>query len=430
MFLLAFLAFSLSVLLASNASILSTTDDVDPTTTFRGFSFAAKATPNADKGSSDNHTLLNEANMEVNVGGHGILLPSVQPVRDSNFVSDFTLIIDTGSSDLWVTGGQKLKLNSTTNTTVNLTYGIGSAYGNIAYAPVAFERTTKNTSAQSVMANLFAQSPSTPHMIGLALERSEDGEDTAGGYLSIGDYDPHYINVTYTPKNPVTPTSASRWTIAMEAMTVNRKRYPLSSGVKGTKKGQAITLIDSGTSLAYIPNDAVDAIYGQFSGSVHVKTSGQDAWFVPCLGQVNLSFTFAGATYPINPMELTSPIRVVDHENQYTVCINAFRPSLAGTQHELDFLLGDIFMRNVYSVFNFGNETLNHTNANTNANNADVKGASIQLLSRTNQDQVYTDFQGHRKNVLKVWPPLFDLSKLHSDGTTDGGGRLEPPSED
>ncbi|KAF8437969.1 aspartic peptidase domain-containing protein [Boletus edulis BED1] len=398
---------------------------------------------------STHHFLSNNLKYtgKVNVGGH-----------------DFTLIIDTGSSDLWVTGGQKLKLNSTTNTTVNLTYGIGSAYGNIAYAPVAFggfqvdtqaflsvskaydqeaegilglglnglsalERTTKNASAQSVMANLFAQRPSTPHMIGLALERSEDGEDTAGGYLSIGDYDPHYINVTYTPKNPITPTSASRWTIAMEAMTVNRKRYPLSSGVKGTKKGQAITLIDSGTSLAYIPNDAVDAIYGQFSGSVHVKTSDQDAWFVPCLGQVNLSFTFAGATYPINPMELTSPIRVVDHENQYTVCINAFRPALAGTQHELDFLLGDIFMRNVYSVFNFGNETLNDTNANTNAN-ADVKGASIQLLSRTNQDQVYTDFQGHRKNVLKVWPPLFDLSKLHSDGTTDGDGRLEPPSED
>ena len=211
---------------------------------------------------------------------------------------------------------------------MNLTYGIGSAYGNIAYAPVSFggyqvdnqaflsvskandqdaegilglglnglsalERTTKNTSAQSVMANMFTQHSSIPHLIGLALERSDDGEETAGGYLTIGEYDPKYSNVTYTPKVPVTPTSASRWTIALDAMTINGKRFALSSAVKGTKKGQAIALIDSGTSLAYIPSDAVNAIYSQFNGSVHVKTADQDTWFVPCLAQVNLSFTFA-----------------------------------------------------------------------------------------------------------------------------------------
>lgn len=66
MFLPTFLALSSSVLLASNASVLSNdTDDAYPTTTLKGFSFAAKATPNAAKGSSNNHTLLNEGNMEV-----------------------------------------------------------------------------------------------------------------------------------------------------------------------------------------------------------------------------------------------------------------------------------------------------------------------------------------------------------------------------
>lgn len=212
---------------------------------------------------------------------------------------------------------------------MNLTYGIGSAYGNIAYGPVSFggysvdnqaflsvsktddqdgfegilglglnglsalERKTKSTSTRSVMANIFFQHPSTPHLIGLALERTDDGEETAGGFLTIGEYDPHFSHVTYAPKNSVTPTSGSRWTIAMDAMTINEKHYPLKSSVQGTKKGQAIALIDSGTSLAYIPSDAVDTIYSQINGSVHVKTADQDAWFVPCLEQVNLSFTFA-----------------------------------------------------------------------------------------------------------------------------------------
>lgn len=66
MFLTTFLSFFSSVLLASNASILSSdTDSADPNASFHGFSFAARATPNADKGSSDNHTLLNMDNMEV-----------------------------------------------------------------------------------------------------------------------------------------------------------------------------------------------------------------------------------------------------------------------------------------------------------------------------------------------------------------------------
>ena len=61
-----FLALSSSVLLASNASILSgNTSDPEPTTSLKGFSFAARATPNADKGSPDNHTLQNGANMQV-----------------------------------------------------------------------------------------------------------------------------------------------------------------------------------------------------------------------------------------------------------------------------------------------------------------------------------------------------------------------------
>ena len=50
-------------------------------------------------------------------------------------------------------------------------------------------------------------------------------------------------------------------------------------------------------------------------------------------------------------MELSSPMRVMVQNNEYTVCVGTFRSPLSGTQHELDFLLGDIFMRNVYSVY-------------------------------------------------------------------------------
>ncbi|KAG2075286.1 acid protease [Suillus decipiens] len=363
---------------------------------------------------------------------------------------DFNLVLDTGSSDLWVTS-QQIKINSKTSDSINLTYGLGSASGNIAYAAVQLgtyrvqnqvflnvdktyeqatdgilglgfislsmiEKKIKKKSARPIMANIVEQNPSTPNFMALALERTSDNENTSGGTITIGEYDPRFKDVSKTPKYPLAPSKSARWTIALSGMQVNGHDVTLKSVVKGAKKGTAISLIDSGTSLANIPSDAVDAIYGAISGSVHIQTSGQDFWVVPCLGQANLSFSFGFDYLPINPLELTRPAIFTDGNTQYTVCTSAFRPQLSRTD-SMDFLLGDVFMRNVYSVFNFGNLT---------SNNDDDKGASIQFLSRSNKDQVYQDFQKQRTQNLKNLPPLYDLSKLRSDGTSSDGERINP----
>ncbi|KAG1889345.1 aspartic peptidase domain-containing protein [Suillus subluteus] len=404
-----------------------------------GFYFNAYYKPTNDATNTTFGSLISvtsESDLEylgqVNVGGH-----------------DFNLVLDTGSSDLWVTG-QQIKINSKTSDNINLTYGIGSASGNIAYTNVrlgtyqvqnqAFlnvdkpykqatdgilglgfislsmiEKKIKNKVARPIMANLFDQNPSTPNFMALALERTIDSENTSGGAITIGEYDPRFKDVSGTPKYPLAPSTSSRWTIALSGMQVNGHNVALKSTVKGAKKGTAISLIDSGTSLAYIPSDAVDAIYGAISGSVHIQTNGQNFWIVPCLDQANLSFSFGNDYLPINPLELTRLATFTDGNAQYTVCTSAFRPQLSNTGSDMDFLLGDIFMRNVYSVFNFGNIT---------SNNDDDRGASIQFLSRSNKDQVYQDFQQQRTQNLKNLPPLYDLSKIRSDGTSSDGGRV------
>ncbi|KIK47909.1 hypothetical protein CY34DRAFT_798777 [Suillus luteus UH-Slu-Lm8-n1] len=404
-----------------------------------GFYFNAHYKPTNDVTNTTFGSLVSvtsESDLEylgqVNVGGH-----------------DFNLVLDTGSSDLWVTG-QQIKINSKTSDNLNLTYGIGSASGNIAYTTVqlgtyqvqnqAFlnvdktyqqgndgilglgfislsmiQKKIKTKVARPIMANLFDQNPSTTNFMALALERTIDNENTSGGAITIGQYDPRFKDVSGTPKYALAPSTSSRWTIALSGMKVNGHDVTLKSAVKGAKKGTAISLIDSGTSLAYIPSDAVDAIYGAISGSVHIQNKGQNFWIVPCLGQANLSFSFGNDYLPINPLELTRPAIFTDGNSQYTVCTSAFRPQLSSTGSDMDFLLGDIFMRNVYSVFNFGNPT---------SNNDDNKGASIQFLSRSNNDQVYQDFQQQRTQNLKNLPPLYDLSKMRSDGTSSDGERV------
>jgi hypothetical protein len=60
--------------------------------------------------------------------------------------------------------------------------------------------------------------------------------------------------------------------------------------------------------------------------------------------------SFSNDYLAINPLELTRLATFTDGNTQYTVCTSAFRPQLSSTGSDMDFLLGDIFMRNVYSV--------------------------------------------------------------------------------
>lgn len=51
-------------------------------------------------------------------------------------IVELLLAVDTGSSDLWIHTPKSLNATSQTQVAVNLSYGIGSASGKIAYGPM------------------------------------------------------------------------------------------------------------------------------------------------------------------------------------------------------------------------------------------------------------------------------------------------------
>ncbi|KIM88482.1 hypothetical protein PILCRDRAFT_85591 [Piloderma croceum F 1598] len=299
---------------------------------------------------------------------------------------ELILAVDTGSSDLWVHTPYQLNITSQTDIAINLSYGIGSASGQIVYGPMylgaffvpeqvflnvdkveqqsgegilglglaslssTYKQADKNRTAQPAIYNIFDQNPTSSNFVALSIERSGDMERTSGGVLSINEYDPRFAIVANSPKLPLAPTNSCRWTIAMDMLHMNGQYYNLSSQVQGAALNTSIALIDSGTSLAYAPISAVDFIYGSIEGAVHLQDFGKNVWVVPCLEPANLTISFGGTSFPINPLELTTFQTIVENGQKWTVCMNAIQPQLAVGSGDLDFLLGDIFMRNVYSM--------------------------------------------------------------------------------
>ena len=173
-------------------------------------------------------------------------------------------------------------------------FGLGLASLSSIYQHMDNDKT-----AQPMIYNIFDQNPASRNFIGLSVERSSDMESTSGGVLSINEYDPRFDAVADATKIPLAPTDSSRWTIALDQLNMNGHNFELTSRVHGSASDTSIALIDSGTSLAYIPIDAVDFIYGSIDGAVHLQDSGKDIWVVPCLepGNLTLSFGYVGCIF-------------------------------------------------------------------------------------------------------------------------------------
>ncbi|TFY70760.1 hypothetical protein EVG20_g2250 [Dentipellis fragilis] len=378
-----------------------------------------------------NGTIINSMNQEyltkVEVAGH-----------------NFTVVLDTGSSDLWVQPRRNdLAVKNQTNEFVNITYGSGSVAGTIAHGSVVisnytidnqtflnvnltddipiegilglgfdinssiFNATGNNSADATPLTNIFNQNKSENNFITLDLSRGDDGGNTIGGAFTINRYLSDQSNVANAPRNNVTPPGSTDWSIPVGGINVNGQEYNIS---QDAFNGSTHAVIDSGTSFAIVSTNLSNFIYQGIPGAKSCPTDSGPLWVVPCTSASNLTFTFGGQQYPVNPLDLTTLVTFSANKTRYTACLGVYTSAdvLATNTTVLPFyLLGDIFMRNVYSAFNFGNKV---TGGNSST------PASIQFLSKTNASTAYPEFVKLRNQTIQdlkskaVDPSSFDCS--------------------
>ena len=90
----------------------------------------------------------------------------------------------------------------------------------------------------------------------------------------------------------------------MEQLSINSHILSnMTSAVQGADANKSIALVDSGATLSYIPQEALDFIYGNIPGAIHIS-DGQ--WAIPCLQSANLTFSFPYVHIHINPLPLSN----------------------------------------------------------------------------------------------------------------------------
>jgi Eukaryotic aspartyl protease len=180
-------------------------------------------------------------------------------------------------------------------------------------------------------------------LFSLAILRDISGPS---GYLSLGGTPPvHWVgDFTSTPIliTSITgyPKTYDFYTIKVDSIKLGSKTLP-----------GATYIVDSGTTLNYVPTSIANEINNAFSPPA-VYNAEDGSYIVDCKAKApSLGVTIAGKVFYTNPLDMI--LLAGTDANGNDICISGVDDG--GDDATADvYILGDVFQKNVVSVFDIG----------------------------------------------------------------------------
>jgi len=302
----------------------------------------------------------------------------------------FDVILDTGSSDLWVadvdcvtgcTGvptfnpsGSSTFVNSTTP--FQITYGSGQAAGTLGSDVVQMAGFSVSNQVFAICDQVSSGLLSSPvsGLMGLAFQSIAASKATPfwqtlvsqgawdeplmafyltrftnastaqslepGGAFSMGFTNSSLFagEIEYVDL----ATTESYWILSLASITVQGSSVTVPSG------SSSFAAIDTGTTLIGGPSDVIAEIYAQIPGSQAGSGNFQGYYTYPCSTDVEVTVSFGNGT--------SLPISSADFELSKLTsssCLGSFFVLDSGSGSTPSWIFGDTFLKNVYSVFRY-----------------------------------------------------------------------------
>ncbi|KAG5924593.1 hypothetical protein E4U42_004604 [Claviceps africana] len=282
---------------------------------------------------------------------------------------EFYLLLDTGAGSTWVMGSSCTDKACTMHKTFGATdsdtladskkpfsisYGSGTVQGSLAtdtisvggislrymlglasktsedFTHFAFDgilgMSMSRGPSDNFLSAIAAGNKVEKNIFGVALNRAADGHNNGEIRFGATNPDKYQGDMTYTPVRSKT----GDWSIEIDDMAYNGKK---------AGSGGVLAYIDTGTSFVFGPVDRVKKLHAVIPGS---SSADGLTYTVPCHSSDDLTFTFSGVDYRLSTKDWISP---KDGEGRCTSNIYG---------HEVvegSWLLGDTFLKNVYTVF-------------------------------------------------------------------------------
>ncbi|GFF53458.1 hypothetical protein CNMCM6936_001572 [Aspergillus lentulus] len=195
-----------------------------------------------------------------------------------------------------------------------------------------------NFNTPSFMETVAAQRLLKSNIIGFSFSRNSDG--ARDGAANFGDVDTTRFtgDIIYTS----TTGDSNNWRIPLDDASVN-----------GTpcRFANKTAVIDTGTSYAMLPPKDAAVLHNLIPGAI--TTSQGQNFTLPCNSTAVVQVSFSGLSYNISPKDYVGPA-------YGSACLSTIvGQALYGDDV---WLLGDVFLKNVYSVFDYDNHRIGFAN--------------------------------------------------------------------
>ncbi|KAF8339773.1 aspartic peptidase domain-containing protein [Cantharellus anzutake] len=286
--------------------------------------------------------------------------------------------IDTGSADMWVSSDcsdcQTKQFDSMRSTTYqstthpfNVFYGTGSVTGHMARDRVAagslevsqdFGVVNQDNDAlagspvsgllgmafstiavsekPTFFENLWDQKKIQRGYFSVHLERNK----AQGSELCLGCID---MGKALGSMTWASLASRSYWSVNVDRINIDTQN-------NRTVHVNLVAVVDTGTTLVYLPNGVAESLYNQIPGARRATQFGDGFWTYPCASTLAIGFVIDGNSYSISPFDFN----LGRTSTTSTECVagilsigDGFPPGLA--------ILGDEFLKSWYTTYDYEN---------------------------------------------------------------------------
>ncbi|GBE79639.1 acid protease [Sparassis latifolia] len=302
------------------------------------------------------------------------------PVSIGTPAQTFTIDFDTGSSDLWVPSSNctssvcsskhkytssKSSTSSKKTGTFSIQYGDGSTVSGPVFTETVNVAGIKSTgqyfSPVTTLSSSFANDP-IDGILGLAYPALSNLGHTpffnnakSQGSVSTGIFG---FKLAKTGSELyLGGTDTSLYTGAPEYHAVNGSAFWQLTNAKTVVNGKIVnsgfqTIIDSGTTIMYGPPSAVQAFYASVPGA-SLNNAQYGYYQYPCASPPTVAFNWGGKNFTVS----SANFNLGKVSSTSTYCIGALAGQNLGLGTNV-WLLGDSYMKNVYSAFSFDNNSV------------------------------------------------------------------------
>ncbi|KAF7165780.1 hypothetical protein CNMCM5623_009859 [Aspergillus felis] len=227
-------------------------------------------------------------------------------------------------------------------------YGDGVTSGLMGLAANAYTTDyTQPSLYNPIFATMYEQDLIDP-VFSMVMSRNASS-GTAAGYLALGGLPPIDIKGNFS-STPILITDIRGYPRDYDFYTVNIDGVSVGDESFPEAGGDSQYLVDSGTTMNYYPNFIADAVNAAFIPPAEYNDD-EGAYVVDCNAKAPVhGVTIGGSTFYINSTDMILPAGTDDSGNG--TCISGI--NAGGNVGQGIFVLGGTFLRNVVAVFDVG----------------------------------------------------------------------------